>query len=1481
MKNCGRYVDGKYSTLHTDLFGYIEDIAPGKRSTEKFYTILKKFGIATKVRGSMYVTQHGDSSVQLREIKRINQAFPGLLTPTYAKKGRKRPGQDRDKVYLLEINETILQNAYPGGEEAVQFDSEKDMNEYLEARRIESSAYSADNALNTEILLENKSEQSRISDEQVEEQKETDEKVTHLKNIFAKAGVDVEVIFDHDLDALGQVDAAEDGKPVTIRLNPNSLKSDTAYHEFGHIYIDMLGVEDPAVAAAIEELRGSELYLEVQIAYPELKGEALDKEVLVTAIGKEGAKISRKDPTKLQVLLNKLFRAFSRMLNKVGLNITPNGAAAIAAEMVSGDLRVAAMSNTMSRYAQQSKDVTKLETLVQDVRIKVETDIQEIKRLPESEQEDKLDRLNRLKSILTGVKKVEDFKNFVDSAADAAIEARTAFDRIMALPEADRATSKNMAEMYEVKKTIDSFDTLYAIKKLLKAKDKAGKILKRDRANADTILERLGLIIDDVEALDEQFYDELIPLMADTLLPFHNTEIDPEIQALIDNVKKHKRLSFNRNELNRFPAYRELRKSKEAGNITEAEFKEEALKLNIQLLKNKQILGREDMIREMRKAHKDKSGFSFWFDPAIYSSDPAIQMFVKMVKKAEIDKDDMTRDFKHDLNEAHQAFVEGKSESDIAALNEELLETVDVPVFSHDGERTITNALSLVQPLLVAEKDKRQKEMIDGLYKKYNRPKFDDYASEEEYRSAMRVWNNTNSHNKFHIELEEWNTANTEPIEGWYEMKKALDVKIAKVDILRSEAEEAGRTESAAQLKLKLDALNKTKRRNLTDNSKFPMGDWVKPKASIYTNPKYTAIQEDPKKKAYYDFILREFQAGQKMVGINRFKKNAWDDFSYIMPSIRKSEFDKAREEGIISSAKDMINEGASTQSTDNQWGVYNDRSGELRKSVPVYYTGVEDSKTISKDISSSMMGFRHMAHNYKIKSLIVGEVMMFKEFMSKKEVIKEDSYGVEMVDGIATKLGIQRSAKATGESYNFQHVKEWIDMEMFGQKEIKVNFNVGGKELSANKLAGSLSSFMALNTLALNALQGANQVILDNVSLASEAIAGEFMSKSDLAWAKAEYWRNGAALSDIGKFVPETKMGKALEFFDALNEFSDNEGSRLVGGKLRKVLSTDNIMFMQQGAEHELSTTRMLGLMKATEGKLKDSKGVVLMNESGKPANIYDMLVVDKKGKMSIDPRVSNFNRVDFMSLLQGLSRKTNQTKGNFDKAMLSRRWYGKLAMLFRNWMVPGIRRRYGHGGMSGSTLHIDEELGVVTQGMYISFWNMLTEAYTDKALPMTTYRTMTQMEQQNVKRTVVELSSLVTAMAMVAALSNLDDEDETYLSNFMLYQAKRYEMEILQWTPLIGTKEAFRILKSPTATARPIEQGVALLEQIVFQEIPHFMGISDNKSEIFYQRKTGRYNKGDRKIQKMMGKFIPGYSGLVKSGNVEEATKWFETLK
>jgi len=154
-----------------------------------------------------------------------------------------------------------------------------------------------------------------------------------------------------------------------------------------------------------------------------------------------------------------------------------------------------------------------------------------------------------------------------------------------------------------------------------------------------------------------------------------------------------------------------------------------------------------------------------------------------------------------------------------------------------------------------------------------------------------------------------------------------------------------------------------------------------------------------------------------------------------------------------------------------------------------------------------------------------------------------------------------------------------------------------------------------------------------------------------------------------------------------------------------------------------------------------------------------------------------------------------------------------------------------------------------------------------------------MTEMEKQNVKRTFVELSAMTGAMALVMALANIDDDEESWASNFALYQAKRYHSEIAMWNPSGLFGETFRMMKSPTATARPVQAGFDLLSQLA-TDFGYSVGIPwIDEGDVYYQRRAGRFKKGDRKITKDIQDLMIGWRGLNKSfgEGPKEAYKWF----
>ena len=1463
---CKYYLNGEYSKLYTELYNYFDNVAPEKKTANAVYKILKSNRLVTIRDKTMFLNQ-SNVPLALREIKRINTKHPGLLNTEYKGMSNSYWHSPSAPIHIFTINEPILKTISAVGDSnaVISSSNQVDIDQYVQF--IAGTDPNLKDYYLDELARRENTNESKFSDLDRETLDKSYEIANRLKNSFAAAGVDVDVEFDTSIDSIGQI-APELGKP-TIRINPNIVRKDTVFHEFGHLYIDLLGVTNPVVARAIEQLRDTDLYKRVEENYPHLYGEMLDKEVLATAIGLEGAKIVTKNPSLIQRIINRIMRAFGKLFG-----ITPSAAAVIAEEMFAGNLRSEAFVNPLSPYVQESKEDARLKDLVQQARILVKNDLNKLEKLPEDKksQED-LVTLNQLQASLTRITKVEDFIELVTVMGETLATARAEYNQLLEISEEERGTNENINKMYQIQQKVDRLELFEDVKKLvLRTKQKRNI---KDYEAFDTLEDKLNGVLDEIDMLSDDFEETIIPMLAQALMQFTSKDINKELQALIDNIKNSGR-EWKRWIDDQDPRYTKLKGRQKEGKITKEEFAQKRDALTIEQLKEKKINDYKGLVLELTRAHKDKSYYSYMIDPTIYSSDRGIQLLVKSILNANLEKNDMTLDFKSKLAPIYEAFVANQetSESNIAGLNDPLLEEITVL-----GKKR----LAFVNPIDTDKYYTTQKEKRIELYKKHKRPNIAEYEKKgiiDVYFRDLNSWErNDGLGGRFNKEMNEWNAKNTKEVKGWQKELKAIkdSIKI-QTDIMKTFGTDT-QSKGYKQALINKNMLEAELLRNYPLGK--PAGDWVQPDPVKYLNPKYTTIQEDPRLKAYYEFMIKEYAEGQKMIGVkNSPDKNDWDKFSYIMPSYRKETYDRGRERGIVNTVKDRFEDAFTIQETNHDFETYNELAKDRDKIVPVYATNRVDAKEVSKDIATSIYRFRDMAHNNRSKNDILGLVMFFKQLVENREYLETSAGGVQIINNIAKGLGFEKFKMKEGQSNASKQLNEFIDMVFFGQYNLKKDLNIAGKTISLNQATSSLMAFTAYSTLSFNFLQAGNQSILDNMAMVQEAYASQFFSLQDMAWAKSEYWLNSAAIMDIANFNPKTKLGKAIEYFDALTEFTDREGNRIVGGNVRKLMQSENYMFAQQGAEHELSVTRLLALMKSLEGDLKDKDGKVIMNEEGKPANLYDLLIVDDKGKMSVDPRVDNFSRLDFITRLQGISRRTNQMKGQIHQNMLSRSWYGGLMMMFRKWLPPGIRRRYGHRGgfLAGSSVHIDEELGSVTEGMYISFARFLAESVGSKDASL--YSKMTKMEQENIKRTAVELSSIVAAGALVMVLTDLDDDEDNWLNNYMLYQAKRYQTEMLQWQPWFAWKESLRIIQSPTATVRPITKGVELVSQI-FNEVQYALGSPFvDEGAIFYQRRSGRFKKGDRKITKDFQDLLPVFRGLQKTFSPEEAYKWFTTL-
>lgn len=204
------------------------------------------------------------------------------------------------------------------------------------------------------------SQRQEFSEGELEQKDAIAEKVETLKRNFAGAGINVEIIFNEELEDTetnARVLPQNSDGSFTIELNPKRVFDDTVIHEFGHIYIDLLGINHPLVQSGIKQLKGSKLWNDVANTYKDLSGDRLAKEVLVTAIGREGVGVF-KDSKKQNRLVRWIRNLFNRIARIFGIN--NNSARELARQMIDSDIQ-RKLDGKPSDYIQEQKSKNKAE----------------------------------------------------------------------------------------------------------------------------------------------------------------------------------------------------------------------------------------------------------------------------------------------------------------------------------------------------------------------------------------------------------------------------------------------------------------------------------------------------------------------------------------------------------------------------------------------------------------------------------------------------------------------------------------------------------------------------------------------------------------------------------------------------------------------------------------------------------------------------------------------------------------------------------------------------------------------------------------------------------------------------------------------------------------------------------------------------------------------------------------------------------------
>lgn len=554
------------------------------------------------------------------------------------------------------------------------------------------------------------------------------------------------------------------------------------------------------------------------------------------------------------------------------------------------------------------------------------------------------------------------------------------------------------------------------------------------------------------------------------------------------------------------------------------------------------------------------------------------------------------------------------------------------------------------------------------------------------------------------------------------------------------------------------------------------------------------------------------------------------------------------------------------------------DEEGNEKYFLPIHFTGKLDIEDQSFDLASIYYKYWEMANDYNHKSQILPEMELAKFLIEKRTATKRTFSGKAIInkrkdskyEDIPEEAIINRTRLA-------EQVHDWFAACVYGQAEADEGTLLG---IDLGKFANFINKYTSMNLLAANFVQGTANVMLGETLQRIEGFAGEYMSNS--SWLRADkfYLKNLVGMAgDIGKRSPDNLGTKINEFLGVLDNYGRADLNRRT--KFGRMSAMDTLFFTSSLGEHYMQTRFAIGMLSDIKAYDKDGKEL---------GSMLDMYNVNNKGQLVLDDKVdlikskwTESDVIDFKIKVRGVLSRLHGEYSELGKVAIQRYALGRMAYMFRKFIIPGFRRRYGR-------MSYNERLGQFTEGSYVTTFKFLGNAVfkpmfgkeaTDPeaafinrliedlgSYKMSIFKArwvmLSDHEKANITRTVSEVGFLIVAIILANIAMSFkgegDDDAEEQFWAFIAYQAYRFQNELLFFTPKLDS--AMSILRSPAASMSVVENLIKLSGQVF------------HPGDV-YER--GNW-KGKLKITRTLVDMVPVRRQLYRLSNIEDNLTWIQ---
>lgn len=525
-------------------------------------------------------------------------------------------------------------------------------------------------------------------------------------------------------------------------------------------------------------------------------------------------------------------------------------------------------------------------------------------------------------------------------------------------------------------------------------------------------------------------------------------------------------------------------------------------------------------------------------------------------------------------------------------------------------------------------------------------------------------------------------------------------------------------------------------------------------------------------------------------------------------------------------------------------------------KQIPIFFVNkLKDSDELLKNFSTGLQALAGTAINYDAMNSIVDVVEFIGNFV-KGQPARAEQKEVDLIENASVR--VMKDLRKEGRNSNTENIIDsFINQFVYG----KYRDDSGGKTL--NKFIDSLVRYTSFKGLATNVKGAFANYIMGEFQMMIEAGAGEFYNFNDYAWAHSKLFGSAGVTGEMWDLLNETRNSKSsllADMFDPEQENFDSKSHMQYHKSMFRKLMAHDLSFVGYGSgEYLIHYVNMYSVLHHQKVKL-----------NGKVIPLYDAFETTKKQDGVAELRLrQGVTRLDGRAVTQeyidGVRKKVryvNQTchgaMNTEDKGLIYQKWYGRLAMNFRQWMVEHYSRRF-------RGLHYDALLGENREGYYVSLYKLFENDKSEEAREQgerlkalgywmkdlvtfnwrcrTNWHNMTDMQRYNCKRAMMEALMLIGCYGLSFALGDPDEHKKEFWRRWWIYQTRRMIMDTEAAMPVPQMFYQFiGIMQSPFG-------GISTLNSLLyilygFPDAFETIKSGDHKGENKYLRNVIRYD-------------------------------------